>query len=47
MIFDLEREATQTRRRKTETTTMEVIHRCNYATIHIAHALVTTRMLVH
>jgi hypothetical protein len=29
------------------TTTLEVVERCNYALIHIAHALVTTRMLVH
>jgi hypothetical protein len=47
MIFHLEREGTQIRRRKMETTTMEVVHRCNYAPIHIAHALVTIRMLVH
>jgi hypothetical protein len=34
-------------RRKMDTTTMEVVHRCNYAPIHIAHALVTIKMLVH
>jgi hypothetical protein len=33
-------------RRKAETTTMEVVHRCKYAQIHIVAALVIARMLV-
>jgi hypothetical protein len=30
-----------------ETTTMEMVHKCNYAPIYIVRALVTTQMLVH
>jgi hypothetical protein len=33
--------------RKRETIRMEMVHRCNYAPIHIDYTLITPRMVVH